>query len=138
MLGCLPPLLVLGWWAWAARPAPQGAARTVTPPMHASLWRPWGRPAFRRLLAVFMLNGIASAMPATLVLFFIQDRLQAPATLEPLFLGAYFVCAALSIPLWLRAVGALWPGPHLAPACCWPWPCFVWAAQLGSGRHAGL
>jgi GPH family glycoside/pentoside/hexuronide:cation symporter len=31
------------------------------------------------LLAVFMVNGIASAVPATLLLFFVQDRLQAVA-----------------------------------------------------------
>ena len=70
----------------------------------ASLGLPWTRPAFRRLMAVFVVNGIASAIPATLLLFFVQDRLQAPASAEPLFLGAYFACAALSIPLWLRAV----------------------------------
>ena len=103
------------------------------PAQHASLWRPWGRPAFRRLLVVFMLNGIASAIPATLVLFFVQDRLQAPSTQEPLFLGAYFVCAALSIPLWLRAVGRFglartWlMGMLLAVAV------FAWTALLGSG-----
>ena len=71
------------------------------------MWLPLQRPAFRRLLLVFVLNGIASAVPATLVLFFVQDRLQAPAGTEPLFLLAYFVCAALSIPLWLRLVRAI-------------------------------
>lgn len=62
------------------------------------------RPAFRRLLGVFMLNGIASAVPATLVLFFVQDRLQAAGWVESAALGVYFLCAALSIPLWLRVV----------------------------------
>jgi Na+/melibiose symporter-like transporter len=105
MLGAFTIALVLGWLAWTRAPSP-------APPAHpgratravASLWRPWGSAAFRRLLAVFMLNGIASAVPATLVLFFIQDRLQSPPAQEPLFLGTYFLCAALSIPLWLRAV----------------------------------
>ena len=61
------------------------------------------------------------------------DRLQAPSTQEPLFLGAYFVCAALSIPLWLRAVGRFglartWlMGMLLAVAV------FAWTALLGSG-----
>ena len=40
-------------------------------------------------LAIYLVNGIASAIPATLVLFFIRDRLQAPG-LEPLFLLCYF------------------------------------------------
>src|SRR3989344_2173895 len=125
-------------WAWTRAPRPAAHAGVAVagvyrPPQRASLWRPWGRPAFRRLLAVFMLNGIASAIPATLVLFFIQDRLQAPPAQEPMFLAAYFVCAALSIPLWLRAV-ARWglartwlAGMLLAIAV------FVWTAFLGAG-----
>ena len=68
---------------------------------------PFSRPGFRALLAVFVVNGIASALPATLLLFFVQDRLQAPPSWEPLFLGSYFICAALAIPLWLRLVGRI-------------------------------
>ena len=103
MLGVFALALGLGWWAWSRAPRPAAGAALAGAPRGA-VWRPWQRPAFRRLLAVFVLNGIASAIPATLVLFFIQDRLQAPTAQEPLFLGTYFVCAALSIPLWLRAV----------------------------------
>jgi Na+/melibiose symporter-like transporter len=85
------------------------------------------------LLAVFVLNGIASAIPATLVLFFVQDRLLAPRAMEPAFLGTYFVFAAASMPLWLALVGRIglarsWIcGMLLAVAA------FVWAATLGSG-----
>ncbi|KQO26811.1 MFS transporter [Acidovorax sp. Leaf76] len=108
MLGVFALALSLGWWAWSRAPRPATHAAAAWQPAHAApqpaLWRPWQRPAFRRLLAVFVLNGIASAIPATLVLFFIQDLLQAPPAQEPLFLGIYFVCAAVSIPLWLRAV----------------------------------
>ena len=64
---------------------------------------PFHNAAFRSLLAVYLINGIASAVPATLVLFFIRDRLQAPS-FEPLFLASYFAAGALSIPLWVRAV----------------------------------
>ena len=134
MLGVFAAALLLGWWCWTRAPRPVAANTAVyRPPQRTHLWRPWGRPAFRRLLAVFMLNGIASAIPATLVLFFIQDRLQAPPAQEPMFLAAYFVCAALSIPLWLRAV-ARWglartwlAGMGLAMAV------FVWTAFLGAG-----
>lgn len=138
MLAVFAATLVLGWRAWTRAPRPAAhaggaVAGVYRPPQRASLWRPWGRPAFRRLLAVFMLNGIASAIPATLVLFFIQDRLQAPPAQEPMFLAAYFVCAALSIPLWLHAVGRFglartWlAGMLLAIAV------FVWTAFLGAG-----
>ena len=105
MLGVFVAALLLGWLAWtrAPRPARRQMAHT-SDASDASLWHPWRSAPFRRLLAVFMLNGIASAVPATLVLFFVQDRLQATPAQEPLFLGSYFVCAALSIPLWLKAV----------------------------------
>ncbi len=124
-------LLAAGWLAWARSRPPQAQA---TPHAEAgALWLPLRRTAFRRLLAVFMLNGIASAVPATLVLFFVQDRLQAPRSWEPAFLGLYFLCAALSIPLWLRLVrraglARSWlVGMGLAIAA------FVWTAGLGEG-----
>ncbi len=108
MLAVFVAALALGWLAWTRAPRPfamqrhasANAAKTNT----TSLWHPWRSAPFRRLLAVFMLSGIASAVPATLVLFFVQDRLQATPAQEPLFLGTYFVCAALAIPLWLKAV----------------------------------
>lgn len=85
--------------ARAPRPVLRSSAAPAPDP-----WAPWRVPAFRRLLAAFMLNGIASAVPATLVLFFIRDRLQLPAW-EGAFLAAYFVAGAASLPLWVRAIG---------------------------------
>ena len=113
--------------------APQAAVATVQAPVPMSL--PFGTPAFRRLLAIYLVNGIASAVPATLVLFFIRDRLQA-AAFEPLFLASYFAAGALSIPLWVRAVARFglarsWlAGMVLAVAV------FAWAALLGTGDIA--
>ena len=63
--------------------------------------------SFRKLLWVFLLNGIASAVPAGLVMFFIEDQIQASAAMSPLFLGVYFLSGALSLPLWLKLVRAL-------------------------------
>ena len=129
--------LALGWLGW------QGAVRPVAAPAvpaspgaqtaGASVWQPWQQSRFRRLLAVFMLNGIASAVPATLVLFFIQDRLQAPATLEPLFLGSYFLSAALAIPLWLAAVRRLGLARSWLAGMLLAMAVFIWASQLGAG-----
>src|SRR5690606_24415281 len=71
--------------------------------------------------------------PATLVLFFVQDRLQASPSVEPAFLATYFLCAALSIPLWVRLVtrfglARTWlAGMGLSVAV------FIWAATLGAG-----
>jgi len=54
---------------------------------------------FAWLLVVFAINGIASAIPATLLLFFIDDVLQA-RDWEPIFLVAYFLAGALAMPVW--------------------------------------
>lgn len=58
-------------------------------------------PAFRRLLAVFAVNGIAAALPGTLVLFFIADVLQAGARSGG-FLALYFAAGVAGLPVWLQ------------------------------------
>ncbi len=124
-------LLALGWWAWS-RSATPIALKSTGPAMSLGP-SPLRQPAFLRLLAVFVINGTASAVPATLVLFFVQDRLQAAPSVEPAFLATYFLCAALSIPLWVRLVariglaGTWLVGMALAVAV------FIWAATLGAG-----
>ena len=126
--------LGVGWRAWTRAVRPRASPTFQT----GSVWQPLQRAAFRRLLAVFMLNGIASAIPATLILFFVQDRLQAPKALEPAFLGSYFLCAALAIPLWLRLV------KHIGLARTWllgmllSMAVFIFATQLGVGDTAGF
>jgi Na+/melibiose symporter-like transporter len=125
--------MLVGWLAWRRAPRPHADAIDPAPAAAGQLWQPWRRAPFRRLLAVFVLNGIASAVPATLVLFFVQDRLQAPAAMEPLFLGSYFLCAALSMPLWLAGVR------RIGLARCWlagmllAVTVFVWASTMGAG-----
>jgi glycoside/pentoside/hexuronide:cation symporter, GPH family len=123
--------LVIGLLWLRAAPRPLAAVSST-----AASVSPWSNPAFARLLAVFVVNGIASAVPATLVLFFIRDKLALGAH-EPLFLFSYFAAGALSMPLWVRAVpkvglARLWlAGMLLAIAA------FVWAATLSSGSLAG-
>jgi Na+/melibiose symporter-like transporter len=124
-------LLAVGWWAWSRSIAPtpsrlaQGPSRVGASPLR--------QPAFLRLLAVFVLNGTASAVPATLVLFFVQDRLQASPAMEPAFLATYFLCAALSIPLWVRVVARLGLGRTWLLGMALAVLVFVWAATLGTG-----
>ncbi|MEM6973411.1 MAG: MFS transporter [Pseudomonadota bacterium] len=60
--------------------------------------------AFRQLLAAWFVNGAANALPASLFLFFVEDRLQAPDQAGVLFL-LYFVSAILGIPFWNWAAG---------------------------------
>lgn len=94
-------LLGLGWLV--RRPGAAATPDVPSPPPRTTTASPWRDAAFRRLLAVFMLNGVASAIPATLLPFFVADRLQA-AGLQPLLLLIYFGAAALGLPLWVRAV----------------------------------
>ncbi|MDO9194899.1 MFS transporter [Rhodoferax sp.] len=127
-----------GWLAWRSAQRPRAAGASTRAGQPYSVWLPFSRPGFRALLAVFVVNGIASAVPATLILFFVQDRLQAPAGAEPLFLGSYFLSAALAIPLWLRLV------PRLGLAHTWGLgmllsvAVFVFASQLGAGDSAAF
>ncbi len=100
-----------------------------------SLAAPLATPAFRLLLAIYLFNGVASAVPATLVLFFIRDRLQAPAW-EPLFLASYFAAGALSMPLWLRAVARLGLARAWLAGMVLAIVTFAWAATLGIGDVA--
>lgn len=132
--------LALAWWAWCGAVVPDGHA-SAPAAVRLVGWRatwqamrvPLAQPVFRRLLAVYVLNGMASAVPATLVLFFIQDRLQAPAAWQPLFLGSYFVSAALAIGLWLRAVSRWGLARTWALGMGLSVAVFGWVLTLGAG-----
>lgn len=69
---------------------------------------------------------------------FAQDRLQASDQQTAVFLVLYFVCAAASMPLWLRMVrrwGLAWSwllGMLLAVLC------FSWTAGLQAGQQQAL
>jgi len=125
--------LMVGLAGLLAAPRPMPSAGLTEPVRPVS---PWANAAFRRLIAVFVVNGIASAVPATLVLFFIRDKLTLGAY-EPLFLFSYFAAGALSMPLWVRAVprvglARLWLGGMVLAIAA-----FVWAATLSSGSLIG-
>jgi Na+/melibiose symporter-like transporter len=89
---------------------------------------PWADAGFRRLLSIFMLNGVAAAIPATLLPFFVADRLQSPA-LQPVLLLCFFGAAAMGLPLWVKAVSRWglapsWRAGMLASVLvfgCTPW-----------------
>lgn len=114
-------------------------AASATPPSRSerSGWRATlGRPAFRWLLAAFLLNGIATAIPATLVLFFVRDVLEASEASAALFLGAYFLAGAIGMPLWIalaRRIGLrnAWLAGIAASVLA-----FAWTLGLGRGDLA--
>lgn len=97
----LPPLLLLAAAALFSQVgvgAPMATSRT---PLGESIGRALGDVVFRRLLGVFIVNGIAAALPATLFLFFVADVLGAANAGGPL-LALYFVAGAASLPVWVR------------------------------------
>ena len=97
----LPPLLLLA--AVITLSLVDGASNRPSPTvrMTAGLTRALRDTAFVRLLLVFVANGIAAALPATLFLFFVADVLGAVAESGAL-LALYFVAGAISLPLWVR------------------------------------
>ena len=103
------------------------------PVAQGALWHPWRNADFRRLLGVYLLNGIASAIPATLVLFFVQDRLQASEAMQSAALGVYFLFGALSMPLWLRLVRRLGLARSWRMGMILSIAVFLGASQLGAG-----
>jgi len=56
--------------------------------------------SFRRLLLPYFFNAVSVAIPATLALFFINDRLQA-SQYAGAFLALYFLSTAFGLPLWV-------------------------------------
>lgn len=104
-------------------------------------WRqPLRNRLFRRLATAFFINAVAVAIPATLALFFIADRL-ALADQAGLFLALYFVSGALGLPLWTHLANRIGKARAwrlgMFSACA----AFVWAATLDSGAtwaYAGV
>lgn len=116
----------------ASAPRPVMAPEAASLPDLRAIAAPFARRRFRALFAVLIVNGVASAIPATLFLFFASDRLQL-ASAAGLFLIVYFVAAACSMAPWVaiaRRVGEAraWAGGMLVSALV-----FVWAFALGPG-----
>jgi glycoside/pentoside/hexuronide:cation symporter, GPH family len=122
--------LLFGYLAWTKSIQP--IARKTDESLN-HIFQPFKQIAFKRLLVVFVFNGIASAVPATLILFFVQDRLQAPKQMEAAFLGAYFICAALAVPLWLHLIKRIGLARSWLAGMVLAMAVFAWAMQLGSG-----
>ncbi|QKJ67421.1 MFS transporter [Deefgea piscis] len=126
-------LLLAVWVLLKFAPTWQRAKDTAT----AASWRAtWAlmkaHQGFRQLLPPYFLNAISVAIPSTLALFFINDRLQAPSYAGA-FLASYFIAAAIGLPLWVMAA------KKIGVLCAWRWGmvlaivAFCSAATLGAG-----
>jgi Na+/melibiose symporter-like transporter len=130
-LAFLPLLGVAALATLLATPSGRRAAAQRAP-LSSVMWAPLANGRFRRLLAVFAVNGIAAAVPATLVLFFVADvlRLERHAGL---FLGIYFLAGVLALPLWVAAARRAGKARAWAASMLLSVAVFVWAWFLGPG-----
>lgn len=135
MLVVLALALLLGAAGWWLAPRPVADPEVRLEPV---VYRPLKQPEFRHLLIVFLCNGIASAIPAGLLLFFAQDRLLATQAQIAGCLVLYFVCAAAAMPLWLRAASRFGLAHSWMAGMGLAMLGFVWAGALGSGQVAGF
>jgi Na+/melibiose symporter-like transporter len=142
-VGVLAVLLALAWLALGrvppgargdmagAHPAEPGRRESDRSDRARS---PWHDRGFRKLMSVVLVSGLASAIPASLVVLYVRDVLQAGSAAEGWVLGLYFAAAALGMPLWVRVIrrhGLVRPwlaGMVLSVAA------FAGAATLGPGE----
>lgn len=127
----LPVLALCGVLTLLGGPPSEAAAQRDTA-MLRGLAEALGHRPFAALLLVFAASGIAAAIPASTVLFFVEDVLNAERY-SGLFLVLYFIAGAAGLPLWVRVaarVGKLraWLASMLLSVAV-----FAWAASLGSG-----
>ncbi|MBV5324519.1 MAG: MFS transporter, partial [Rhodospirillaceae bacterium] len=101
------------------------------------LWRVLGDHRFKKLLTVFVINGIAAALPATLVLFFVADVLRAE-TLGGAFLALYFVSGILFLPIWVTLSRRFGRVPAWVASMLVAVAAFSWAWTLGAGLSLPL
>ncbi len=118
-------------WLRAPRHAP-ASELTTNGATNARWLAPLGSRRFRWLFAVFAVNGIAAAIPATLFLFFASDRLQLPQH-SSTFLLLYFGAAALTLPLWSRLAARIGEARAWLVAIVLAIAAFAWTAALGAG-----
>ncbi len=126
-------MLVLAMLSWSSAIRPVQAQAVSPLAWWPALWHPWRDARFLRLLRIFMVNGIASAIPATLIVFFVQDRLQLGVDMQAQFLGTYFVAAAISMPLWLRLITRWGLTTAWAVGMVMTVAVFIWSLALGAG-----
>lgn len=108
----------------APDPAP---APLLREPVGAALRGVLANSLFRRLLTAQFVNALANALPATLFLLFVGERLGRP-DLQGALIGGYFVAGLISVPVWS------WIGSRMAKHRAWclamVWACLVFALAL--------
>lgn len=128
----LPVLFVGGFLTLRYSPRPVAAAAAKPRSAWAAMYAPFRNTRFRWLMAIFVLSGIAAAIPGTLILFYVQDVLQR-ADLSGVFLALYFLFGALGMPAWIAASRRLGKKNAWLLGMFFAVAAFVWAYSLGAG-----
>jgi Na+/melibiose symporter-like transporter len=111
-----------------------GAKRQDSVQQESDSWRVLlGDIQFQKLLGSFAINALANAIPATLFLFFVQDRLKLSSETAGLLLAIYFVAAAASVRLWTSIMGRIGARRTWQIAMGIAIVSFVWALTLKQG-----
>jgi glycoside/pentoside/hexuronide:cation symporter, GPH family len=127
-------LLVLGLVAVAFVPEPREYTVSRVGFAEGLRHMAQNRP-FLRLIAAYLVNGLANGIPATLFLYFVSERLGVPEMRGPL-LFVYFLSGVAGVPL------AVWLSGRLGKHRAWCWAmvanCTIFAAVpfLGTGDMA--
>lgn len=101
-----------------------------------AITKPLQNTPFRKLLGVFLFNGLAASLPATLVPFYLRDRLGLDESFQWV-LGIYFLTGAGSTVFWV------WLASRIGLAKSWligmiiVIPAFVIVVLLGKGDLLG-
>ena len=64
------------------------------------VWLMFGNRTYLRILGCYLCNGVANALPVTLMFFFVRSVLEAPEW-TPIILALYFAAAICGTPVWL-------------------------------------
>ncbi len=125
------PVLMVAAYVSLSRTARPAVMAVPIATLHTILL-PLRNRKFRWLMGVFVLSGIAGAIPGTLILFFVEDIIRRP-DLAGVFLALYFVFGALGMPVWIAASRRIgkrrtWIGGMFLAVLA-----FVWAYFLGAG-----
>ncbi|RLQ88035.1 MFS transporter [Notoacmeibacter ruber] len=107
-------LVFSGGLALAVVPEPDEHSRRYRIAFREGLAAMAANRPFLRLIAAYLLNGLANGVPATLFLYFVEARFGLPDWQGPL-LFTYFACGVLGVPL------ALFLSRQLSKHRAWCW-----------------
>ncbi|MDJ0629578.1 MAG: MFS transporter [Rhodobacter sp.] len=124
-LACLAAFAMRREWSLGGPVAPSGFAGVLR-----------DRIALR-LLLLALINATPVAVTATLFLFFVESRLEAPGWEGPL-LVLFFLAAAVSAPVWGRAAQSIGAKATLLIGMVLSIASFGFAATLGAGDTAAF